>query len=75
MAQRAVSLDGDRVHNLRGIDVDVPLNTLVAIAGVSGSGKSSLAMGVLYADTAGSDWPPHRSTPFTHWRPRSRGTD
>ncbi len=38
------------MHNLQGIDVDVPLNTLVAIAGVSGSGKSSLAMGVLYAE-------------------------
>ncbi|WP_406250265.1 excinuclease ABC subunit UvrA [Microbacterium sp. M] len=41
---------GARVHNLRGIDVDVPLRQLVAIAGVSGSGKSSLAMGVLYAE-------------------------
>lgn len=41
---------GARVHNLRNIDVDVPLRELVAIAGVSGSGKSSLAMGVLYAE-------------------------
>jgi excinuclease ABC subunit A len=41
---------GARVHNLKNIDVDVPLNELVAIAGVSGSGKSSLAMGVLYAE-------------------------
>ena len=41
---------GARVHNLRDIDVDVPLRRLVAIAGVSGSGKSSLAMGVLYAE-------------------------
>ena len=41
---------GARVHNLRNIDVDVPLQQLVAIAGVSGSGKSSLAMGVLYAE-------------------------
>ena len=41
---------GVRVRNLRDIDVDVPLDTLVAIAGVSGSGKFSLAMGVLYAD-------------------------
>jgi excinuclease ABC subunit A len=45
-----VEVRGARVHNLRDIDVDVPLNTLVAIAGVSGSGKSSLAMGVLYAE-------------------------
>ncbi|MBD8519188.1 excinuclease ABC subunit UvrA [Plantibacter sp. CFBP 8804] len=41
---------GARVHNLRNVDVDVPLRQLVAIAGVSGSGKSSLAMGVLYAE-------------------------
>ncbi|KQP67978.1 excinuclease ABC subunit A [Microbacterium sp. Leaf288] len=41
---------GARVHNLRNIDVDIPLRQLVAIAGVSGSGKSSLAMGVLYAE-------------------------
>ncbi|UVI36635.1 excinuclease ABC subunit UvrA [Brevibacterium spongiae] len=46
----AVEVRGARVHNLREIDIDVPLNTLVAIAGVSGSGKSSLAMGVLYAE-------------------------
>ncbi|MDN6665457.1 MAG: excinuclease ABC subunit UvrA [Brevibacterium sp.] len=46
----AVEVRGARVHNLQGIDVDVPLSTLVAIAGVSGSGKSSLAMGVLYAE-------------------------
>jgi excinuclease ABC subunit A len=38
------------VHNLKGIDVDIPLGKLVGIAGVSGSGKSSLALGVLYAE-------------------------
>ncbi|WP_243723241.1 excinuclease ABC subunit UvrA [Actinomadura sp. 7K507] len=38
------------MHNLRGIDVDIPLRSLVGIAGVSGSGKSSLALGVLYAE-------------------------
>lgn len=41
---------GARVHNLRDIDVNVPLRQLVAVAGVSGSGKSSLALGVLYAE-------------------------
>lgn len=41
---------GARVHNLKNIDVDVPLGMLVGIAGVSGSGKSSLALGVLYAE-------------------------
>ena len=41
---------GARVHNLKNIDVDVPLNGIVAVAGVSGSGKSSLVLGVLYAE-------------------------
>lgn len=45
-----VEVRGARVHNLRGVDVDVPLNRLVGVAGVSGSGKSSLALGVLYAE-------------------------
>ena len=41
---------GGRVHNLKNIDVDIPLNRIVGIAGVSGSGKSSLALGILYAE-------------------------
>ncbi len=41
---------GAKVHNLKNIDVDVPLHQIVGIAGVSGSGKSSLALGVLYAE-------------------------
>ena len=41
---------GAKVHNLKNIDVDIPLNKIVAISGVSGSGKSSLALGVLYAE-------------------------
>ena len=41
---------GARVHNLKNIDVDIPLHKITAIAGVSGSGKSSLALGVLYAE-------------------------
>lgn len=45
-----IEVRGARVHNLRGVDVDIPLQLLVAIGGVSGSGKSSLAMGVLYAE-------------------------
>ncbi|WP_342025056.1 hypothetical protein AAE021_07855 [Arthrobacter citreus] len=49
-APGAVQIRGARVHNLKDVDVDVPLDRLVAVAGVSGSGKSSLAMGVLYAE-------------------------
>ena len=41
---------GAKVHNLKNIDVDIPLHKIVGIAGVSGSGKSSLALGVLYAE-------------------------
>lgn len=45
-----IEVRGARVHNLKGVDVDIPLNELVGVAGVSGSGKSSLALGVLYAE-------------------------
>ncbi len=45
-----IEVRGARVHNLKNIDVDVPLGKIVGIAGVSGSGKSSLALGVLYAE-------------------------
>lgn len=45
-----IKVRGARVHNLKNVDVDVPLNRIVGIAGVSGSGKSSLALGVLYAE-------------------------
>ncbi len=45
-----IRIRGARVHNLKNIDVDVPLHQIVAVAGVSGSGKSSLALGVLYAE-------------------------
>ena len=47
---KAIKIRGARVHNLKNIDVDVPLNQIVGIAGVSGSGKSSLSLGVLYAE-------------------------
>ena len=49
-APRNIQVRGARVHNLKNIDVDVPLNQIVGVAGVSGSGKSSLALGVLYAE-------------------------
>ena len=45
-----IIVHGAKVHNLKNIDVEVPLNRIVGIAGVSGSGKSSLALGVLYAE-------------------------
>ena len=47
---KSIEVRGARVHNLKNVDVDIPLNQVVGIAGVSGSGKSSLAMGVLYAE-------------------------
>ena len=45
-----IEIRGARVHNLKNIDVDIPLGTVVGVAGVSGSGKSSLALGILYAE-------------------------
>ena len=52
MADRPEKIEvrGARVHNLKNIDVDIPLHRIVGVAGVSGSGKSSLALGVLYAE-------------------------
>ncbi len=47
---KRIEIRGARVHNLKNIDVDVPLGCITGIAGVSGSGKSSLALGVLYAE-------------------------
>ena len=45
-----IIIRGARVHNLKNIDIDIPLGKIVAISGVSGSGKSSLALGVLYSE-------------------------
>lgn len=45
-----IEVRGAKVHNLKSVDVDIPLHQIVGIAGVSGSGKSSLALGVLYAE-------------------------
>ena len=45
-----IEVRGARVHNLRNVDVDIPLNKIVGVAGVSGFGKSSLALGVLYTE-------------------------
>ncbi|WP_406699837.1 excinuclease ABC subunit UvrA [Singulisphaera sp. Ch08] len=47
---RCIRLRGVRVHNLKGIDLDLPLNRLIVLTGVSGSGKSSLAFDTLYAE-------------------------
>ena len=58
---QAVQIRNAHVHNLKNIDVDIPLHQIVGIAGVSGSGKSSLALGVLYAEVPGrSPLPPVR---------------
>lgn len=45
-----IEVRGGQVHNLKNIDVDIPLHSFVAISGLSGSGKSSLAMGILYEE-------------------------
>lgn len=50
MLRDHIEVRGARVHNLKNVDVDVPLHEVVGVAGVSGSGKSSLALGVLYAE-------------------------
>ncbi len=50
VAPQEIQVRGARVHNLKNVSVNVPLNRIVGIAGVSGSGKSSLALGVLYAE-------------------------
>lgn len=47
---KEIQVRGARVHNLKNIDINIPLNQIVGITGVSGSGKSSLALGVLYAE-------------------------
>lgn len=47
---KSIKIRGARVHNLKNIDVDIPLGKIVGICGVSGSGKSSLALGILYAE-------------------------
>lgn len=55
-APSCIQVRGAKVHNLKNIDVDVPLNKIVGIAGVSGSGKSSLALGVLYGRVPDDIW-------------------
>ena len=60
---------GAKVHNLKNIDVDIPLNKIVGIAGVSGSGKSSLALGVLYAEGS-RRYLDALSTYTRRWEPR-----
>ena len=50
MERDKIEIRGARVHNLKNIDIDIPLNQIVGVAGVSGSGKSSLALGVVYAE-------------------------
>ena len=49
-APKEILVRGAKVHNLKNVDVNIPLNKIVGVAGVSGSGKSSLALGVLYSE-------------------------
>ena len=62
MSPQAIEVRGARVHNLKDIDIDIPLGRLVGIAGVSGSGKSSLALGVLLPRARAAIW--RRSAPI-----------
>ena len=55
-----IEVRGARAHNLKDINLDIPLGKIVGIAGVSGSGKSSLALGVLYAEGSTSAMFPPR---------------
>ncbi|HIJ76601.1 MAG TPA: hypothetical protein HPP81_07780, partial [Deltaproteobacteria bacterium] len=50
MDHEVIRLRGVRQHNLKNLDLDIPLNKLIALTGVSGSGKSSLALHTLYAE-------------------------
>ena len=50
MLPQKIEVRGARVHNLKNIDIDIPLHQFVAISGLSGSGKSSLAHGILYEE-------------------------
>ena len=50
MSKQYIELKGVRVHNLKNVDLKIPLNQLIVITGVSGSGKSSLAFDTLYAE-------------------------
>ena len=49
----AIEVRGARKNNLKNLDVDIPLGKIVGVAGVSGSGKSSLALGIVYAEEIG----------------------
>ena len=50
MARKSIEVTGARVHNLKGVDVSIPRDSLVVITGLSGSGKSSLAFDTIYAE-------------------------
>ena len=58
----AIEIRGARVHNLKNIDADVPLNKIVGIAGVSGSGKSSLALACCTRRVRAATWKRFRRT-------------
>ena len=67
MPEDFIKIRGARVHNLKNVDLDIPKNKLIAITGISGSGKSSLAFDTLYAEGQGDTLSHFRLMPGNFW--------
>ena len=58
---------GAREHNLKGVDLDLPRDTMIVFTGLSGSGKSSLAFDTIFAEGSAVTWSPCPPTPVSSW--------